>query len=377
MTPRPRSETRPERCGLCGGPISALDLEARRFVRLGSDLTHRECAIRRARERADLVAVVEQTHQVRAVGRRFRARCPFHDDRTPSFYVEERDGVQRFQCYGSSCGAHGDVVDYVIQRDGLGIAEAVRYLLGESSFQSLAPRERRPPPPEANPLPISAADRYHAALTADARAWWYQQGCDDRVIAQFQLGYCPRCPTYHDADDPTYHSPSYTIPIYAPDGTLLNIRHRVARPRDAGDKYRPETAGRGAHLFNLGSIGESTDVVIAEGEKKVMVWWRFLPFFPAISATAGVAAWLRQYRDEWPALLAGVERVFVIFDPGAEDESERTAALFGRRGIPVFLPAKLDDYLLAYGTDPVVEAISDARPWRDRSLFTIPARAWA
>jgi hypothetical protein len=377
MTPRSYHATRSERCGLCGSAISTQEIDDKQFVRLGDALTHRECAIARARAHADLVAVVAQTHQVRPVGRRHRAHCPFHDDRTPSFYVEERDGVQRFQCYGSSCGAHGDVVDYVRRRDGLGVAEAVRYLLGESAFVSHAPRERRPPPPPAQPLPLSAAERYHRALDDDARAWWERQGCTSEVIDTFQLGYCARCPTYYDPDQPDYRSSSYTIPIYAPDGTLLNIRHRVAQPLDPGDKYRPETRERGAHLFNLGSLGDSKDVVICEGEKKVMVWWRFLPFFPAISATAGVSSWLRQYRDVWPPLLAHVARVFVVFDPGAEDEAERTAALFGRRGIPVFLPAKLDDYLLAYGKDPVIEAISDARPWRDASLYTIPARAWA
>jgi DNA primase len=52
------------------------------------------------------------------------APCPFHEDRTPSLSVNVETG--RFRCFG--CGAHGDLVDFVRQRHGLGFREALRYL---------------------------------------------------------------------------------------------------------------------------------------------------------------------------------------------------------------------------------------------------------
>jgi DNA primase len=81
-----------------------------------------------------------------------KARCPFHDDREPSLLVDERD--EHFHCFG--CGAHGDVIDFVMRRDGVSFAEACRRLLGSPSSSSssiicmerraetdLLPRERR------------------------------------------------------------------------------------------------------------------------------------------------------------------------------------------------------------------------------------------
>lgn len=361
-------------CTICHGGMRADE----HYIWLNNGRTHPACASAAARTRADLLSWVMDATTMRPYGRRYRGCCPFHDERGPSFFVEERDGVQRFTCYGANCGAHGDVVDFVQRRYNLKIGEAVRMLLGESPVVEQPPRRQpAPAPAPAPPLPTSAAERYHQALDADARAWWHVQGCDDTVIGRFQLGYCARCPTYFDPDDPAYRSASYTIPIYGLDGALLNIRHRIAAPRHRGDKYRPETRDRGAHLFNLPALGASPDVVITEGEKKAMVWWRFFGDWSAISATAGATNWTGHYATVWPPLLGNQETVHVIFDPGAEDAAERTAALFGRRGIPVYLPEKLDDLLLRAGTEPVLEAIALARPYRAVSVFRVPANAWA
>jgi len=54
------------------------------------------------------------------------AICPFHNEKTPSFYIYLNDN--KYHCYG--CGAHGDVIDFVMKLKGIGFVEAVRYLLG-------------------------------------------------------------------------------------------------------------------------------------------------------------------------------------------------------------------------------------------------------
>ena len=360
-------------CSICHRSLSGDS-----GLAVGPQVAHVRCAADAARSRADLLSLAMQATSMHRSGNRFIGCCPFHEDHSPSFIITEVGGVQRFHCFGASCGVHGDVVDFVMHRDGRTFADAVAWLLDAPvAVPSTAkPRWTHPPQPH-RPLPQSAALRYHRQLTDEARTWWDAQGCDADVIAHFELGYCQRCPTYYDPTEPTYTSPSYTIPIYSPRRDLLNIRHRLARPLDPADKYRPETANRGVQLFNLESVGDSPDVAVLEGEKKVMVWWRYLRDLPAIAATSGALSWLRQYRDVWPPLLAAARRVWVIFDPGAESAAERTAALFGRRGIPVSLPEKVDDYLLRVGRDAVMNAMSDARPWRETSLFVMPARVWA
>jgi hypothetical protein len=67
---------------------------------------------------------------------RFRARCPFHDDRVPSLLVDERDG--HFFCFG--CQARGDVIDFLMRHDGLDFRQAVERLSG-LPFAAKAPPE--------------------------------------------------------------------------------------------------------------------------------------------------------------------------------------------------------------------------------------------
>lgn len=69
---------------------------------------------------------------------RFVARCPFHDDRNPSFSIyTSRDGKERYHCFG--CGARGDAIDFLRAMRGLSFAEARRELgepAGHASYPS-------------------------------------------------------------------------------------------------------------------------------------------------------------------------------------------------------------------------------------------------
>jgi hypothetical protein len=360
------------RCYLCGSSMGD-DVHA---LYLRDGWAHVPCASKEVRRSVDLVDLASHATTLRRAAHRMRGCCPFHNERTPSFYIEERDGTQFFACYGASCGVSGDALDFWTRYKNIDINSAIKELLG-GGIPTTPPREPDPPPPPPRPLRGDIALRFHHNLTDEARAWWHQQGCTDEVIRHFQLGYCQE--RAYTVEDRRYTCPSYTIPIYDATGALVNIRHRLASPVDPGDKYRPHTSGRGAHLFGLPELTRATirDVIVTEGEKKAMVWWRFDKVLPAISATVGAEAWLRIYRTIWPPLLADRRRVYIIFDPGAEDAAERTAALFGRRGVPVFLPDKLDDLLLRDGMMPVLDAMIAAQPHRATSVFTLSQGAWA
>lgn len=64
-------------------------------------------------------------------GREFKACCPFHNEKTPSFYVNDLKGF--FHCFG--CGAHGDVVGFRMRYDNVGFMEAVESLASEAGIQ--------------------------------------------------------------------------------------------------------------------------------------------------------------------------------------------------------------------------------------------------
>jgi len=83
------------------------------------------------RGRLTLSGVVGRRVKLERAGREFKACCPFHNEKTPSFYVN--DDKNFFHCFG--CGAHGDVIGFRMRSDGVDFIEAVRDLAGEAGLQ--------------------------------------------------------------------------------------------------------------------------------------------------------------------------------------------------------------------------------------------------
>jgi DNA primase len=82
------------------------------------------------RARTPLAAVVGRRARLARSGRQWKGCCPFHGEKTPSFYVYE-DG--HYHCFG--CGAHGDAIGFVMQSEGVGFMEAVERLATEASLE--------------------------------------------------------------------------------------------------------------------------------------------------------------------------------------------------------------------------------------------------
>jgi CHC2 zinc finger/Toprim domain len=81
------------------------------------------------KEAVALSTIVSETVQLKRDGRHWKAVCPFHAERTPSFYVYS--DTQKFHCFG--CGAHGDAFDWLVKQRGMSIQEAGEYLGGDQS----------------------------------------------------------------------------------------------------------------------------------------------------------------------------------------------------------------------------------------------------
>lgn len=77
------------------------------------------------KERADIASVISQDIELRPAGRTFKARCPFHEDRTPSFVVYPETG--RWWCFGA-CNDGGDVINYIQRARDCGFREAIAEL---------------------------------------------------------------------------------------------------------------------------------------------------------------------------------------------------------------------------------------------------------
>jgi DNA primase len=82
------------------------------------------------RARLTLSDIVGKRLRLTRAGREFKACCPFHNEKSPSFYVN--DDKQFFHCFG--CGAHGDVIGFAMRHDRLSFPEAVENLAAQAGL---------------------------------------------------------------------------------------------------------------------------------------------------------------------------------------------------------------------------------------------------
>ncbi len=84
--------------------------------------------------RADIVEVIGSRVPLKKAGREFKACCPFHGEKTPSFTVSQ--AKQFYHCFG--CGAHGTALGFLMEYDKLGFIEAVEELAQPTGTGSAA-----------------------------------------------------------------------------------------------------------------------------------------------------------------------------------------------------------------------------------------------
>lgn len=153
-----------------------------------------DAVVEEVRARADIVDVIGEHVPLKRAGREYKALCPFHTEKTPSFYVVPAKGF--YTCFG--CGASGDVFDFLMQRLGLEFPEAVRLVaarVGVDVPESEGPdveAERHRALYEAVAF---AEDFYRRMLESPAgekaRHYLEKRGLGADVAERFGLGYAP------------------------------------------------------------------------------------------------------------------------------------------------------------------------------------------
>jgi DNA primase len=128
-------------------------------------------------------------------GREHGALCPFHNEKTPSFTVSDDKGF--FHCFG--CGAHGDVIGFVMRDEGLAFPEAVEKLAGEAGLEipKETPQDHARAEEQLSLYAVleAAANFFESELRADsgsaASAYLKGRGLKPQTIEGFRLGYAP------------------------------------------------------------------------------------------------------------------------------------------------------------------------------------------
>ncbi|MAP32648.1 MAG: DNA primase [Marinobacter sp.] len=145
-------------------------------------------------DRIDLAELIGSRITLKKAGANYKACCPFHDEKTPSFNVRPDKGF--YHCFG--CGAHGDAISFVREFEGLGFTEAVEELAKRAGLEVPYDRAAKQEMQQARTLTdaLEFANRfYHSALTSQqggyARDYLKQRGLDENIIQQYQIGYAP------------------------------------------------------------------------------------------------------------------------------------------------------------------------------------------
>lgn len=147
------------------------------------------------RSRTLLSALIAKTVKLQRAGREFRACCPFHNEKTPSFYVNDDKGF--YHCFG--CGAHGDAIRWMTDQRGLPFIDAVKELAQAAGLDMPEPDRRSAQQAErARGLHdvMEAAARWfseclHGIDGAPARALLERRGIKADVARSFGMGFAP------------------------------------------------------------------------------------------------------------------------------------------------------------------------------------------
>jgi DNA primase len=362
------------------------------------------------RSRISLSGLIGRSVKLVRRGREYAGLCPFHHEKTPSFYVVEDKSF--FHCFG--CGAHGDAIGFVMRNDNLDFIEAIEKLAGEAGLAvpRATPQERERAQQQKTLLGAleAAAAFYEARLAspagARARNYLDERGLDTETIRHFRLGWAPderqalrrslsgdfsesllieagllRRPSSAAADEPIdYFRSRVMFPIGDRTGRVIAFGGRMIG--DGQPKYlnSPESplfekgrvlygwaAARAGLVREAASAG--TGVIVTEGYMDVIALHR--AGFPTAVAPLGTALTDFQLHDLWRL---GSEPI-LCFDGDAAGQRAAARALY--RALP-FLGAdrSLRFASLPTGEDPdslirtegrsAFEAILDAaRPLSD------------
>ena len=145
-------------------------------------------AVDEVKAKLDIVDVVGGYVRLQKAGRQFKANCPFHNEKTPSFYVNP--DRQSWHCFGA-CGTGGDVIAFVSRKENLDFSGALRLLAERAGVELHNEGPRRQELKTLQDANEAAAVYYHGLLqtSAAAKAYAESRGLDAKTIGDFQIGY--------------------------------------------------------------------------------------------------------------------------------------------------------------------------------------------
>jgi len=326
------------------------------------------------RSRVDLVEVLNPYIKLQRAGSAYKALCPFHEERSPSFVIQKGDS--HYHCFG--CGAHGDAIQFLMTHLRMSFTEAVESLADK--FQVQLEEAKTSDAPKGPPKAIMkdalerAAEFYHFYLCHSleghaALDYLYTRGLDLDFLRKFQFGLSPKtaglfqnamreCKIEDTILEATglitrgreFFSDRITIPIRDAAGAVIGFSARKYKTDTFGGKYinTAETAlfKKSKILFGLNysrkTIAKEHKALIVEGQIDAL---RLIDAGFAWTVAGQGTAFGEEHAKELIQL--GIREVFLAFDGdnAGKEATVKVGHLFSKEGIHtqvVPLQEKLD-----------------------------------
>ncbi len=305
-------------------------------------------SVRAVAAAADMVEVVSGRTALRKAGARYTGRCPFHEERTPSFSVNPVEKL--YHCFG--CGKGGDVISFVRETEGLDFVGAVEWLAqrfrvtleyDETSPQVEAARQRRD---RLHALLDQATSFYERTLWESVagepvRAYLAGRGLGEEICRTFRLGLSPgnglarkaqekgftrdelRAAGLTNARGNDYFPPRLMFPLADARGRVIGFQARKLHDDDPlRGKYvnTPETElfHKSAVLYGLHlartAVAKQERAVVVEGNTDVIALHQ--AGLQPVVASMGTALTERQLKE----LQRLTRRIYLCFDSDAAGE---------------------------------------------------------
>ncbi len=317
-------------------------------------------------------------------GREHSGLCPFHNEKSPSFTVSDDKGF--YHCFG--CGAHGDVIKFAMETEGLSFPEAVERLAGEAGLE--VPRES----PEARQRAERAATLYDvleaaarwyeeqlaAAKGEEARGYLKGRGLDQACRKRFRLGFAPdergllrKALHAKGIDDEKliaaglmkkgedgslrdYFFNRVMIPITDRRGRIIAFGGRALGESPAKYLNSPDTDlfHKGRVLYNLAGARQAMSAKSGSGEARLVVVEGYMDVialadngFPGAVAPLGTAVTEEQIQELWKLS----DEPILCLD--GDNAGLRAALRAAERALPLLRPGRaLRFAFLPKGEDP-------------------------
>ncbi len=301
-------------------------------------------SIEALKARLDIVDVVGNYVELKKAGGNFKAPCPFHDEKSPSFVVSPQKQI--YHCFG--CGAGGDSVKFVMEYEKLNYPEALEKLAENYNF-TLTHTDNKHNKPRSQVMD-KLNEWYQTLLTQNQTALSYVQerGIFESSIEKFGIGYAPDSNAtlnyirsqqfaikeaidmgvvgYEPSRNQTYARfiERVTFPIHSANGSIVGFGGRTITGHNAKYVNSPETAyfnkSRLLYAYHLAkqALYKKNEIIITEGYLDVIMLHQ--AGFDNAVATLGTAL----THEHLPLLRKGSPRVVMAYDG---DKAGRAAAL--------------------------------------------------